>query len=140
MKKIQDMEIKGMHFQVKELTARESANVIDAYNRRHKYVDIYDAYKRPSNAKVAVWNEWVSWAKDVNVFDIFCYPYEVKNLSICDTTCQTFSVVATIREFDMDENGNRLTVATYIMVATKSNNYLCRLASDESGDDIDVCW
>lgn len=136
MKKIQDMEIWWNWFQVKELTVRESANLIDAYNRRHKYADIYDAYKKPSETKVSVWNEWVSWAKEVNMFG---YPYAVENLSICDTTCQTFSVLATIREFDRDELGNYLTVATYIMVATKSRNYLCRLAGDENGEDIDVC-
>ena len=129
MKRMQDMEIMGMHFCVKALTARESANVIDAYSRRHKYVDIYAAYKRPSDAKVSVWNEWVDWANYVNMLS---GTYEVKDLSICDTTCQTFTVCSIIREFDRDENGNYLTVATYIMIATKNHNYLYKLASDES--------
>lgn len=137
MKRMQNMEINWKWFQVKELTARESANMIDAYNHLHKYVDIYDAYKRPSEAKVSIWNEWVQWAREV---DIFCYPYEVRNLSICATTCQMFTVCAIIREFDRDEIGNYLPVATYIMVVTKSYNYLYRLVSDENGDDIDLCW
>lgn len=143
MKKIQDMEIKGMHFQVKELTARESANMIDAYNHLYKYVDIYDVYKNPSDAKVSVWNEWVNWAHDVN---IFCYPYEVRNLSICSHNDQMFTVCAIIREFDPEDEmykklcGNYLTVATYIMVASRYHNYLYLLTSDESGEDVDVCW
>ena len=137
MKRIQGMELKGMHFRVEELTARESANMIDAYELRTKYVDICDAYKKPSEDKVSVWNEWIQWAEDVNMFDD---THEVKNLSICATTCQTFTVCAIIRELDEDASGNYLTGATYIMVVTKSHNYLYRLASDESGEDIDVCW
>ena len=137
MKEIQGLGIERMWFQVEELTARESANMIDAYNHLHKYVDIYDAYKNPSADKVWVWNEWVDWASDVNTFD---YTYAVKNLSICATTCQTFTICAIIREFDEDEIGNYLPVATYIMVATKYHNYLYKLASDENGDDIDICW
>lgn len=146
MKRMQDVEIKGMHFRVEELTTRESANMIDAYNHIYKHVDIYDVYKNPSDAKVSVWNEWVNWARDVNIFDIFCYPYEVRNLSICSHNDQTFTVCAIIREFDTEDEmyrklcGNYLTVATYIMVATRYHNYLYLLTSDESGDDIDVCW
>lgn len=136
MKEIQGLRIEQKWFQVRELTARESANMIDAYNHLYKYSDIYAAYKRPSEAKVSVWNEWVQWAEDVNTFD---YTYAVKNLSVCDTTCQTFNVCAIIREFDEDEIGNLLTVATYIMVATKYRKCMYLLASDENGDDIDVC-
>ena len=129
MKTIQDMEIMGMHFQVKELSARNSAKAIDAANDlRYTYADIYDAYQKPSEAKVSVWNKWVSWAEDVNTFD---YTYVVKNLSIRATTCQTFTVCAIVREFDEDEIGNYLPVATYLMVATKYQQYLYRLASDE---------
>lgn len=137
MKEILGLEIEQKWFQVRELTARESANMIDAYNHLYKYVDVYDAYKRPSEAKVSVWNKWVDWARDVNTFD---YPYVVKNLSICATTCQTFTVCAIVREFDEDEIGNYLPSATYIMVATKYRKCLYKLVSDESGDDIDVCW
>ena len=140
MKRIQGLEIGRMHFRVEELTARESANMIDAYSRRYKYSDIHDAYKRPSEAKVSIWNEWIQWARDVNMFDGH---YEVNNLSICATTNQMFTVCAIIREFDEDEIGNYLPVATYIMVATKCHNYLYLLTSDESGEDIDnidICW
>lgn len=136
MKEILGLEIERKWFQVKELTARESANMIDAYNHTHKYVDIYDAYKKPSEAKVSVWNKWVQWAEDVNTFD---YTYVVKNLSVCDTNCQMFTVYAIVREFDEDEIGNRLPVATYIMAATKYRKCLYLLASDESGEDIDIC-
>ena len=72
--------------------------------------------------------------------------YEVRNLSICAHNNQMFTVCAIIREFDAEDKmyrelcDNYLTVATYIMVATKYHNYLYRLTSDESGDDIDVCW
>ena len=124
MKRIQGLEIGRMHFRVEELTARESANMIDAYNNRTKYVDIYDAYQKPSEAKVSVWNEWVSWAKDVNMLD---GTYEVHDLHICSANFARFTVVATIREFDVDEIGNYLRVATYIMVVTKSHNYLYKL-------------
>ena len=142
MKEMQGLKIGWTHFRVKKLTARESANMIDAYNHLHKYVDIYDAYKKPSEAKVSVWNSWGSWARDVNMFDD---TYEVKNLSICATTNQMFTVCAIIREFNEDEIyrelcGNYIPVATYIMVATKYHNYLYLLTSDEDGDDIDICW
>lgn len=135
MKKIRDMEINWEWFCVKELSPRESANMFAAYSHPF-YTDIYDAYQKPSEAKVSIWNEWVDWARDVNTFD---YTYAVKNLSICATTCQTFTVCAIVREFDEDEIGNYLPVATYIMVATKYHNYLYKLASDENGDDVDVC-
>lgn len=140
MKRMQNMAINWKWFYVKELTARESANMIDAYNHLYKYVDIYDAYKRPSEAKVSVWNEWVNWAREVNIFN---YPYVVKNLSICATTCQTFTVCGIIREYDEDEIYRKLCyipVATYIMVATKNHNYLYKLASVEDGEDIELCW
>ena len=142
MKKIQDMEINWKWFQVKELTAAESMSWFNHWVNRFNYdsriySDIYDAYKKPSEAKVSVWNEWVSWANDVNIFDDH---YEVKNLSICATNCQTFTVCAIIREFDEDENGNPIPVATYIMVSTKYRKCLYLLTSDESGDDIDLCW
>ena len=129
MKKIQDMEINWEWFQVRELTARESANRLDAYNPRYDHVNIYDAYQKPSAAKVSVWNEWVSWANDVNTFD---GTYEVHDLRIGSAGCFTFTVLATIREFDVDEIGNRLPVATYLMVVTKYHNYLYKLASDEN--------
>ena len=142
MKEIEGLGIEQKWFQVRELTARESSNMVDAYNHLHKYSDIYGAYKNPSEAKVSVWNKWVSWAKDVNTFDD---TYEVKNLSICANTCQTFTVCAIIREFDEDEIGNylignHLPVATYIMVATKYRKCMYLLTSDESGADIDLCW
>lgn len=142
MKEIQGLEIEQKWFQVRELSARESANMIDAYNPRYTYAGIYDAYKNPSEAKVSIWNEWVSWAKDVNTFDD---TYEVTNLSIYATTCQMFTVCAIIREFDEDEIyrklcGKHLAIATYIMVATKYHNYLYLLTGDENGDDIDLCW
>ena len=143
MKKMPDIKIGWTHFQVKELTAEESKSWFNHWSNlinygRGIYADIYDAYKKPSEAKVSVWNAWVSWARDVNTF--YDNPYEVKNLSICATNCQTFTVCAIIQEFDEDEIGNHLAVATYIMVATKYHNYLYRLASDESGEDFDVCW
>ena len=147
MKKMQDMELNWKWFQVKELTAAESKSWFNHWVNRFNYdsrmyVDIYDAYKNPSEAKVSVWNEWVSWARDVNVFDD---SYEVQHLSICATNCQTFTVCAIIREFDEDEVGkyigcSDLPVATYIMVATKYHNYLYLLTSDENGGDIDLCW
>ena len=137
MKEIQGLKIEKKWFQVRELTARESANMIDACNHLYKYSDIYDAYKKPSEAKFWVWREWVSWANDVNTFDD---TYEVKNLSICDTNCQMFTVCAIVRAFDEDEIGIHLPVATYIMVATKYRKCLYLLTSDESWDDIDVCW
>ena len=129
MKEIQGLEIGREWFQAQELTARESANMIPACDPRYTYSDIYDAYKRPSEAKVSVWNKWVDWARDVNIFDD---RYEVKNLSICAHNNQTFTVCAIIREFDGDEIGIHLPVATYIMRATKYHNYLYRLASDEN--------
>ena len=129
MKSIQYIEIERKWFHIEELTARESADMIDAYNHLYKYADIYDAYKNPIYAKVSVWNKWVDWARDVNTFDD---TYEVKNLSICDTNSHMFTVCAIIREFDEDEIGNYLPVATYIMAATKYHNYLYRLASDEN--------
>lgn len=142
MKRIQDMEINWNWFQVKELSAAESkswtSHWVNRFNYgRGIYVDIHDAYKKPSEAKVSAWNEWVQWARDVNMFS---GTYQVQNLSICATTCQTFTVCAIIREFDEDEIGNYLPVATYIMVATKYHNYLYLLASDENGEDIDICW
>ena len=149
MKKMQDMEIKGMWFQVKELSPRNSANAIVAANdHRYTYADIYEAYQKPSEAKVSIWNEWIQWARDVNMFDD---THEVKNLSISARTNQMFTVCAIIREFDEEEIGyylgfdedvigNYLPVATYIMIATKYHNYLYKLASDESGEDIDLCW
>ncbi len=147
MKKILDVELNWKWFQVRELTAAESKSWFNHWVKRFNYDsriydDIYDAYKRPSEAKVSVWNEWVSWARDVNFFDGH---YEVKNLSICAHNNQMFTVCAIIREFEEDEIGNylignHLPVATYIMVATKYHNYLYLLTSDESGDDIDLCW
>ena len=129
MKKIHDMEIKGMHFQVKELSARNSAKAIVAANdHRYTYADIYDAYQTPSEAKVSIWNEWVDWARDVNMFDD---TYEVHDLRISSANCFMFTIVATIREFNVDEIGNHIAVATYFMVVTKSYNYLYKLASDE---------
>ena len=129
MKRMQDLEINWNLFQVKELSARESANAIHACDPRYTYSDIYAAYMRPSEAKVSVWNEWVSWAKDVNTFDD---TYEIDDLRIGSANCFMFTVVAIIREFDKDEIGNRLPVATYIMRATKSHNTLYKLASDEN--------
>jgi len=147
MKRMQDMEINWNWFQVKELTAAESKSWVKHWVNRFNYgrgiyTDIYAAYKKPSEAKVSVWNEWAQWARDVNMFS---GTYQVQNLSICATTCQTFTVCAIIREFDEDEIyrklcGNHLTVATYIMVATKYHNYLYLLSSDENGEDIDLCW
>ena len=147
MKEIQGLKIGWTHFQVKELTAAESkswaSHWVNRFNYgRDIYVDIHDAYKKPSEAKVSIWNAWISWARDVNMFS---GTYEVENLSICARTNQMFTVCAIIREFDDDEIyrklcGNYLTVATYIMVATKYHNYLYKLASDESVDDIDLCW
>lgn len=142
MKKIPDLEIWWKWFQVKELSAEESKSWASRWVNRFNYgrgiyVDICDAYKKPSEAKVSIWNAWISWARDVNMFDD---TYAVENLSISAITNQMFTVCAIIREFDEDEIGNHITVATYIMVATKYHNYLYKLASDESGEDIDVCW
>ena len=142
MTRMQDMELNWKWFQVKALTAAESKSWVNHWVNRFNhdsriYTDIYDAYKNPSEAKVSVWNEWVSWANDVNIFD---YRYVVRNLSICATTCQCFTVCAIIREFDEDEIGNYLPVATYLMIATKYHNYLYLLTSDEDGEDIDLCW
>lgn len=142
MKRIQDLEINWEWFQVRELSAAESKGWFNHWVNRFNYgssiySDIYDVYKRPSEAKVSAWNEWVQWARDVNFFDD---AYEVRNLSICAHNSQMFTVCAIVREFDEDEIGSHIPVATYIMVATKYHNYLYRLASDESGDDIDVCW
>ena len=147
MKEIQGLGIERKWFQVRELTAAESKSWFNHwvnginYDSRI-YSDIYDAYKKPSATKVSVWNEWVSWARDVNTFDGH---YEVEYLSICATNNQMFTVCAIIREFEEDEIGNylignHLPVATYIMVATKYHNYLYLLTSDESGEDIDLCW
>ena len=136
MKRMQDMEIGRTWFQVKELTAAESKSWGNIWNNHSSYVDIHDAYKKPCEAKVSIWNEWVSWARDVNMFD---GTYEVHDLRIGSANFARFTVVATIREFDKDDSGNYLTVATYIMIATKSHNYLYKLASDESGEDIE-CW
>lgn len=142
MKETQGLGIEQKWFQVKELTAVESKSWFNHWVNRFNYdsriySDIYDVYKHPSEAKVSIWNEWVQWAREV---DIFCYPYEVRNLSICAHNCQMFTVCAIIREFDRDEIGNHLPVATYIMVATKNHNYLYKLVSDENGEDLDVCW
>ena len=139
MKEILGLEIGRKWFQVIELTARESSNAIDAYNHRSTYKDIYDAYQRPSAAKVSIWNEWVSWWRDVNIFND---TYEVHNLRIGSASCFMFTVCAIVREFDVDENGNYLAVATYIMRVTKAHNYLYKLASDddESGDNVALCW
>ena len=137
MKKIQDMEIWWKWFEVRELTASESANCIHACDNRYTYSDIYNAYQKPSEAKVSIWNEWVSWAKDVNTFDD---TYEVHDLRIGSANCFVFTVVAIIREFDEDEIGPHLPVATYIMRATKYHNYLYRLTSDENGEDLAICW
>ena len=147
MKEIQGLGIEQTWFQVKELSAAESKRWFNHWVNRFNYdssiySDIYGAYKHPSEAKVSVWNAWISWARDVNTFDDH---YEVRNLSICATTCQMFTVCAIIREIEEDELyrtlcGNHLQVATYIMIATKYHNYLYLLTNDESGDDIDVCW
>ena len=147
MKEIQGLGIEQKWFQVRELTAAESKSWFNHWVNRFNYdsriyANIYDAYKKPSEAKVSVWNEWVLWAKYVNMFDD---TYEVKNLSICATNNKMFTVCAIIREFDDDKIyrklcGNNLTVATYIMVATKYHNYLYLLTSAENGEDIDVCW
>lgn len=147
MTRMQDMELNWKWFQVKALTAAESKSWVNHWVNRFNcdsriYTDIYDAYKNPSEAKVSVWNEWVQWARDVNTFDD---TYEVRNLSICATNCQTFTVCAIIREFDADDIyrklcGSHLPAATYIMIATKYHNYLYLLASDESWEDLDVCW
>lgn len=142
MKEIQGLGIQWKWFQVEGLTASESANMVDAYNHIHKYQDIYDVYKRPSETKVSVWNEWVNWSRYVNNYNDH---YEVENLSICANNNQTFTVCAIIREFEEDEIGNylignRIPVATYIMKATRYHNYLYLLASDENGGDVDLCW
>ena len=46
---------------------------------------IYDAYKRPSKCKVAIWNNWLNWfnelKKDNNDF-----------ISVCSHTCPHFSI------------------------------------------------
>lgn len=138
MKKMHEIEIGREWFQVETLTARESANaIVAACDHRYTYADIYDAYQKPSEAKIHIWNEWVQWARDVNMFD---GTYEVHDLRIGSASCFTFTVVATIREFAVDETGNRLAVATYIMRVTKCHQYLYRLVSDENGEDIDICW
>ena len=138
MKRMHEIEINREWFQVETLTARESANaIVAAHDHRYTYADIYDAYQKPSEAKVSIWNEWVDWARDVNMLD---GTYEVLDLRIGSASCFMFTVVAVIREFAVDETGNRIAVATYIMRVTKYHQYLYRLASDESGDDIDVCW
>ena len=68
MKEILGLGIERKWFRVKELTARESANMIDAYNHLYKHIDIYDAFNKPSKANVSVCDEyrlfkWISWAK-----------------------------------------------------------------------------
>lgn len=138
MKRMHEIEIEREWFQMETLTASQSAKAIVAANdHRYTYADIYDAYQKPSEAKVYIWNEWVQWARDVNTFDD---TYEVHDLRISSANCFMFTVCAIIREFAEDDSGNRLTVATYIMRVTKNHNYLYKLASDESGEDIDVCW
>lgn len=129
MKRMHEIEIEREWFQVETLTADESANAIHACDHRYTYANIYDAYQKPSEAKVYIWNEWVSWAKDVNMLN---GTYEVRDLRIGSASCFMFTIVATIREFAVDETGNRIAVATYIMRVTKYHNYLYKLASDES--------
>lgn len=62
------IEINGVTF---ELTIpRESINAnISRFGRE---ADIYDFYDRPSHYKVAIWEDWLNWARDTdNVFTFY---------------------------------------------------------------------
>lgn len=70
---------------------------------------IYNCYDRPSEYKVAIWNDWLKWARETD---------GVTGFEISSYNCMQF----TISGFYVDENGNE-----YNIYITKSRNELIKV-------------
>lgn len=70
------------------------------------YTDIYKCYENPSISKIAIWNKWVTFAKDNNC----------KNIKIMTYNCQFFTI------------GMQLTIDNvfYILVITYKHKFIIR--------------
>ena len=62
MKK-QYININGVSFEKVEGHTKEGQRVANADYRYHT---IYDAYDKPSQAKIAIWEWWEQWANEAN--------------------------------------------------------------------------
>ena len=62
MKKI---ELNGRIFEAREKYRDFKGETVEQYfNPRYTYNDIFDAYDRPSQAKIEIWNDWERWARE----------------------------------------------------------------------------
>lgn len=63
------------------------------------YDDIFEAYGRPSNTKIRVWNDWKDWQQEAIATDTF----KDLHIGIHAAGCQTFSITG----HGYDGNGTR---------------------------------
>ena len=93
------VEINGVRFTLDKKNPIPRAHII------YGYTDIYDAYKRPSRTKIAIWKDWVNWFYQNNGY-----------CSITSKNCNFFTVQGFVR----DSETNKL----YFASITYANQYL----------------
>lgn len=56
----------GIEFELINEPTKEGQAIIERFEHPYKrYTDIYDAYSYPSSRKVAIWDEWQQWFKNL---------------------------------------------------------------------------
>ena len=70
----------------------------------HSRPDLFDYYEKPSQTKIAIWEDWIEW---------FCNTRGISNYYISSANCMQFTITASYR----DNENNK-----YIMVITKEHN------------------
>lgn len=93
------VEINGVRFIL------DKKNPIPYAHNLYGYDDIYDAYERPSQTKIAIWNEWEDWFLSNNGHCV-----------VSSKNCNFFTVQGFVR----DSETNKL----YFASITYANNYL----------------
>ena len=69
-------------------TGQEIQNIgLSRCNKYHYYESIYQAYGRPSETKVYIWESWKRWFEGVNGHN--------KDMWICSKNCNFFSIAFT---------------------------------------------
>ena len=98
-KRYAEVELYGVRFTL------DKKDPVPHCHRLHGYADIYDAYGRPSQTKIAIWQDWERWFYE---HDGVCV--------IASKNCNFFTVQGWIKD---DETGKE-----YLAVITYANHYL----------------
>ena len=71
------------------------------------YTNIYKCYEKPSISKIAIWNKWITFAKDNNC----------KNVKIMSYNCHFFTIGMSVK----------IDGAVYLLVITPRHKYIIKV-------------